>query len=133
MMVYLVFTSIFREISAALLSLTASASSNFVEAGVGARASVTQMLTIRDNLLNRIISLLVKPSILRVRSVGWVGMRSKEQTFHDQDNALVYELHDPKGRAAQVFWHNSSSGASIRKSAVQTTYHQLMVQDFGYG
>jgi CBS domain-containing protein len=71
----------------------------------GARAaSVTQMLTVfSDNLLNRILTLLMDYVGDPPCSFCWLGLGSegrREQTFRtDQDNGLVYEsLLDPKSR-----------------------------------
>jgi CBS domain-containing protein len=109
---------LFREISAqrsiqdlyGLSEKVPSLVRNLLESGARA-ASVTQMLTVfSDNLLNRILELLLEQFGDPPCSFCWLGLGSegrREQTFRtDQDNALVYEsLFGPKSlKAAQEYF-----------------------------
>jgi CBS domain-containing protein len=109
---------LFREISAqrtiqglyGLSKMVPSLVRNLLESGARA-ASVTQMLTVfSDNLLNRILKLLIESFGDPPCSFCWLGLGSegrREQTFRtDQDNALLYEsvLDSKSQKAAQEYF-----------------------------
>lgn len=113
----------------------------------GARAaSVTQMLTVfSDNLLKRILTLLMEHLGDPPCSFCWLGLGSegrKEQTFRtDQDNALVYEsLPNPKSRetaqdyfmafATQAVKHLEKSGNPRCKNNFMSS-NPRWCKDFG--
>ena len=118
---------------------------SLLEAGARA-ASVTQMLTVfSDNLLNRILALIMEYLGDPPCSFCWLGLGSegrREQTFRtDQDNALVYESHrDPKRRkvaqeyfltfAAQAVKHLEKSGNPRCKNNFMSS-NPRWCQDFG--